>query len=413
MSIRSLFAAAVVLAVAAARVTGQGVDRGRIEREASAQAAQADKLFKAGRYDAALRLYRAERESRKALGDARYEAYASRGIGCCLFELGDPEAALDAFRAALAADLGRDDRGFAGYDGLLLGRTELRLNRPADAVATLEAALPRLDQAVDRDHECEARIELVAARLALGAPARALADAARARDLARDLDDARLLAGAWHALGRVDRDLGRLGPALMRLQDARDAYRDQDRPEDRALATNDLADVAYRLGHRDRAAGLFEEAAALHAKLGDPSAEADDRLDLASVRLDLGDPAASAREAALARDGFLAADDEPSAISAMVVLARAQSLSGAKDALATAAATVRDALDRSARAHREAPADRVRLLLLSADLESRLGRATETSARLAEAARLADSANDPLLRSAVTAATARLAPKPR
>ena len=413
MPTRTAFVLGAALAAASGPATGQGVNRERIEREASAQAAQADKLFKAGRFDAALKLYRAERESRKALGDARYEAYASRGIGCCLFELGDPEAALDAFRAALAVDAGRDDKGFAGYDGLLLARTELRLNRPADAATTLEAALPRLDGAVDRDHECEARIELVAARLALNAPAKALPDAARARDLGLALDDPKLLAGAWHALGRVDRDLGRLGPALMRLQDARDAYGDQDRPADRALATNDLADVAYRLGHRGRAAALFEEAAALHEKLGDPSAEADDRLDLASVRLDLGDPAASAREAALARDGFLAADDESSAIAAMVVLAQAQSRSGAKDALATAAATIRDALNHSARAHRDAPAERVRLLLLAADLESRLGRQAESSARLSEAAKLADSANDPLLRSAVAAATARLALKPR
>ena len=194
----------------------------------------------------------------------------------------------------------------------------------------------------------------------------------------------------------------------MRLQDARDAFLAQDRPADRALATNDLADVSYRLGRRDRAAGLFEEAAALHAKLGDAPAEADDRLDLAAVRLDLGDPAGSAREAAFARDGFLAADDESSAIEAMVVLARAQSLSDARDALATAASTIRDALDRSTRAHREAPAERVRLLLLSADLEHRLGRKAESSARLTEAAKLADKTSDPLLRSAVAASTARL-----
>jgi tetratricopeptide (TPR) repeat protein len=413
MPIRLAFVLGAALAAASGPAMAQEVNRDRVGREAAAQAARADALFKAGRYDAALKLYRAEHESRKALGDARYEAYASRGVGCCLLELGDPEAAIDSFRAALAVDLGRDDKGFAGYDGLLLAKAELRLDRHADAVSTLDAALPRLDQAVDRDHECEARLLLVSARLALNSPAKALPDAARARDLARDLDDPRLLAGAWLALGRVDRDLGRLGPALMRLQDALDAYRDQDRPADRALATNDLADVAYRLGHRDRAAALFEEAAALHAKLGDPSAEADDRLDLASVRLDLGDPAASAREAALARDGFLAADDEASAIEAMVVLAQAQSRSVAKDALATAASTIRDALDRSTRAHRDAPAERVRLLLLSADLEHRLGRKAESSSRLSEAAKLADSASDPLLRSAVAASTARLAPKPR
>ncbi|HWE36478.1 MAG TPA: hypothetical protein VG406_07930 [Isosphaeraceae bacterium] len=400
----------VILLLAASLARAQDASRSRIEREASAQAAQADRLFKAGRFDAALKLYRAEAESRKALGDARYEAYAHRGVGCCLERLKEDEGAIDAFKAAMAIDAGRDDPGFAGYDGLLTAQAQLRLGRAADAVESLKKALPRLGQAVDRDHECDARVCLVQGRLALGEAARALPDAARALALTRELDDPRRLANAWLALGLVDRDLGRLGPALMRLQDARDAYRDQSREADDALATRHLADVAYRLGDRSRAAALFEEAAELHAKLNDIASEAGDRLDLASVRLDLGDAASSAREAERARDGFLGSDDESSAIDALVVLAKAQSLAKDKDALATAAATVRDALARSARVHADAPAERVRLLLLSADLESRLGRKVDVSSRLSEASKVAESADDPLLRSAVTEARKRLTP---
>ncbi len=111
-----------------------------------------------------------------------------------------------------------------------------------------------------------------------------------------------------------------------------------------------------------------------------------------------------------ARDGFLAADDEASAIDALVVLAKAQSLAQDQGALAGSAATIRDALDRSARVHVDAPTERVRLLLLSADLESRLGRGAEVAARLSEAARLAESANDPLLRAAVADLRKRLVP---
>ncbi len=400
-----------VMAVATALpASAQVPGRDRIEKEASAQGAQADKLYKAGRFDAALKLYRAEADSRKVLGDARYEAYAHRGVGCCLAELGDYEAAIDAFKAARALDLGRDDKGFEGYDGLLLARTELRLGRHADAASTLALALPKLGQAVDRDHECDARLVLVEARLALNEPAKAAPEAARAAALAVEIGDTRRLADAWHALGRSDVALGKLGPALMRLQDARDSFREADRPAELAEATNALADLSYRLGRRDRAAAQFEEAAALHAKLGDTAAEADDRLDLASVRLDLHDAGAAARDATLARDGFLAADDERNAIEAMVVLAKAQSLGTSRDAPATAATTIRDALDRSSRAHRNAPADRVRLLLLSADLESRLGRSAAVASRLRDAADLASS--DPSLRAAVASATARLAPKP-
>jgi tetratricopeptide (TPR) repeat protein len=399
-----------ILLVTASVAVAQDASRSRIEREASAQAAQADKLFKVGRFEAALKLYRAEADSRKALGDTRYEAYAHRGAGCCLERMKDDEAAIDAFRAAMAIDDGRDDPGFAGYDGLLLAQAQVRLGRPAEAVESLAKALPRLGQAVDRDHECDARLCLVQARLALGEAAKALPDATRALALARELDDPQRLANAWLGLGLTDRGLGHLGPALMRLQDARDAYHDQSREADDALAARHLADVAYRLGDRGRAAALFEEAAALHAKLNDTAAEADDRLDLASVRLDLGDAIAAAREAERARDGFLAGDDEGSAIDAMVVLAKVQSLSKGKDALAAAAATIRGALDRSARVHGDAPAERIRLLLLSADLEGRLGRKAEVSSRLSEAGKLAESANDPLLRSAVAQARGRLNP---
>src|SRR5882724_11868208 len=77
--------------------SAQDAGQERVAKEASAQAAQADKLLKAGQYGAALKLYRAERDSRKALGDARYEAYALRGIGCCLVALDEDEEAIASF----------------------------------------------------------------------------------------------------------------------------------------------------------------------------------------------------------------------------------------------------------------------------------------------------------------------------
>jgi tetratricopeptide (TPR) repeat protein len=400
----------VILLLATSLARAQDGSRSRIEREASAQAAQADRMFKTGRFEAALRLYRAEAESRKALGDARYEAYAYRGVGCCLERLKDDQGAIESFKAAMAIDDGREDPGFAGYDGLLTAQAQLRLGRAGDAVETLTKALPRLGQAVDRDHECDARVCLSQARLGLSEPDKAAPEAARALALARELDDPSRLANAWLALGLVDRDLGRLGPALMRLQDAREGYREQARDADVGLATGLLAEVLRSLNQHDRAAALLEESAALHAKLGDPASEAEDRLDLASVRLELGDAASAAREAERARDGFLATDDESSAIDALVVLARAQSVLKDKDAAATAAATIRDALGRSARAHADAPAERVRLLLLSADLEARLGHKAEVASRLSEAAKLAETADDRLLGAAVAATRARLEP---
>src|SRR4051812_4746476 len=60
------------------RLPGQVVDKGRVESEAAGQAAEADQLFKRGEWEPALAIYQAERASRAALGDVRYEAYALR-----------------------------------------------------------------------------------------------------------------------------------------------------------------------------------------------------------------------------------------------------------------------------------------------------------------------------------------------
>ena len=403
-----LAAIAIAIAVFAPTISlAQDIGRVRLEREAAGQAAQADKLYKAGQHAAALKLYLAERESRKVLGDGRYEAFALRGIGCCLGELGDDDGAIEAFAAARELDLGRADKGFEGYDGLLLADAQLRKGLPAEAVATLERAIPSLDQAIDRDHECDAQLSLVTARLRLGQTDKARPDAARAIALAEELDDPKRLADAWLCAGQVELELGRLSLALERIQDARDAYREQDRPTELAAATRHLAHLSYRLGHRDRAARRFEEVIALDTKLDNHASEADDRLTLATIRADLDDPAAAIREATLARDGFVALGDEPSRIEAMVVIAQSQS----RTDLVAASATIDEAIERGVQAHREAPAEQVRLLLLSAELLDRLRRPTEVLTRLQSAQTLATKAGDKVSFDAIERACARLVPR--
>ncbi len=403
-----LISISVILAMAllSSIVLGQDPARVRLEREAAGQAAQADKLFKAGQHAAALKIYRAERESRKTLGDARYEAFALRGIGCCLSELGAEDEAVEAFLAARELDANRDDKGFEGFDGLLLAKVHLRKGRPAEAVAALEQAIPKLDQAIDRDHECDARICLLTAKLRLGQADKAQGDAARSMSLAEELDDPRRLADAWLGSGLIDHELGRYGLAAERIQDARDAYRDQSRPSDEAVATRHLADLSYRLGRPDRAARRFKEAITLHAKLGDRGAEADDRLDLASILLELGDFALAINEASLARDSFAAQGDQRSRIDAMVVLAQAQSLG--KGGLEAASATVKQAIGFGETTFRDSPAEQVRLLVLSAELEGGLKRPSEVTNRLDEASRIAAKVNDKSLRDVVDRARARL-----
>src|SRR3954451_8734070 len=115
-------------------------DRARTESEARGQAAEGDRLFKQGDFAAALPFYEAERASRSALGDLRYEAYALRAIGCCHDRLGDFEAAIAAWEEARALDARRDDRGFEGYDWFLIGQAQLRLERTEAAVESLGRA---------------------------------------------------------------------------------------------------------------------------------------------------------------------------------------------------------------------------------------------------------------------------------
>ena len=152
----------------------QAPDRDRVEAEATGQAAEADRLFKAGEFVAALPLYEAERASRAALGDRRYEAYALRAAGCCHFNLGHDDPAIAVWLDARKIDARRDDRGFEGYDLLLIGRAHLRRGRLAESVASLREALPLLSKAVDRDHEADARLTLANALLRLGQPAEAV-----------------------------------------------------------------------------------------------------------------------------------------------------------------------------------------------------------------------------------------------
>ena len=83
----ALYSVAILAAWLTGSVSvGQDVNRSRVETEAAGQAAEADRLYKAGKFAEALPLYEAEQMSRHALGDLRYEAYAWRGVGCCRVE---------------------------------------------------------------------------------------------------------------------------------------------------------------------------------------------------------------------------------------------------------------------------------------------------------------------------------------
>lgn len=344
----------------------QDSDRARVESEAIGQAAEADRLFEKGEFASALRLYEAERASRAALGDRRYEAYAARAAGCCHARLGDFDAAIDAWHAARAIDAKRDDRGFEGYDWYLIGDVELRRARPAEALQALERAIPFLSTAADRDHEADARRLLAVALVDLNRTGEAGPHLERALALARALDDPRRSADVLAQLGRVALSLGDAGAAAEWLSDARDAFHDQQRTDDSAEMDRLLGDAMLGLGRPDVASARVDDAVMAHERLDDRASLADDYMFLAALKA-AGNDLRSARSLAGKAAGAIAgADDAETEIEALVSLARYEGLDGD---WGKAGLTLARALKI---AGREAePVDHARLLILAADVEIR------------------------------------------
>lgn len=367
-------------------------DRSRVEAEARGQAAAADERFKKGDFAGALPLYQAERASRAALGDLRYEAYATRASGCCLAELGQFDDAVEAWNAARRLDAKREDPGFEGYDCLLIGNLEVGRGRLREGEQILLQALPRLSQAVDRDHEADARRLLGRVLTLTNRAGAAEAHFERAWDLATALKDERRLADINADWGLSALTLGEAGRAAEHWDDARRAFEALNLPVPAAMMNRQLGDALLVLGLPEAAAARVEDAAEAHERLDDPIKLADDLSFLAELKAagkDLPQAIALARRSVAA---YRDAEDAEEERDALVVLAHYQSLSGDWK---QSAATLNDAL-KLARRDGE-PADQVRLLLLAATIERRAGGNDKGRALLDEAERTAKEAKDDAL----------------
>ncbi len=387
-----------------AQATGPApdVDRARTEAEARGQAAEADRLVKQGDFAAALPFYRAERASRAALGDLRYEAYAARAIGCCHERLGDFDAAVEAWMGAIALDARRQDPGFEGYDWLLIGTVEFRRQRSREALDALSKAVPLLATAGDREHEADTHLLLSKALRGLGRFADVGPHLDRVLELADALDDPKRRTDAWAQSGSVALETEDPELAVEWLSDARDAYAELGHIAEAAEADRLLGDAFLQLDRPDVAQARVEDAAAAHQRLDDALSLADDLEFLAAVKADAQDlPAARAlarRAVAARRDG----DDPAGEIDARVQLAHFESLAGDWPA---AAATLNEAV--SLVLAEGEPADQVRLLILAADVDTRAGQSTRGRSRLDKAAQIADQADNGALRALVAAARQR------
>ncbi|MGE3820654.1 MAG: hypothetical protein AB7I30_14670 [Isosphaeraceae bacterium] len=376
-------------------------ERTRLEAEAAGQSAEADRRFKEMDFAGALPLYRAERATRVRLGDKRYEAYAVRSEGCCLSALGDAEAAIDRWLVAVEIDADRDDPGFVGYDWLLIGDAYNRLDRPHDAARALDQAIPRLSQAIDQDHEADARTMLARTLVNLGRPWEAVPHASRAADLAERLDDESRRASAWLAAGLADASRGEHGLAVERFSDALRALESLDLPSEAASTLRVLGDSLAALNHLPAAISMFQASRDAFKALGNDLATAEVLDLLAAAQADSGALKEAIQTARTAVDARRELRDGPGIVESLIRLAHYWSQNG--DHLPSAD-TVAEAL--STAPNGTTPAGRVRLLLLSASLERRAGRSDRARARLDEAQAIAEQQDVAALRRLVEDARA-------
>ncbi len=379
-------------------------DRAQVETEATNQASQADRLFKAGQYQAALPLYEAERASRSALGDRRYEAYALRAMGCCRSALGDDLRAIAIWQEARKLDALRDDPAFEGYDWLLIGQAYLRCGRLSETVEAVTLSLPKLSKAIDNDHEADARLVLADALLQLDRPRDAARHLERAETLAHTLNDPRRLALSQLGSARVALATDQPGLAVDRADEALRTFKTLNAKGDAALASRTLGEAYADLGRLDAAVAPLEAAARDHETVKNLSAVADDLALLAAVRADAGDPAAAVATAQRVVKARRDASDPSGEVDALVAQASFQDQ--AKDQ-GGSAATLAEAL--SVARQEATPARLVKLLILASTVTRRAGQSAKADALLTEAEQTASSADNAALKRLVTEAKASLA----
>jgi tetratricopeptide (TPR) repeat protein len=376
----------------------QEIDRARIESQAAGQASEADRLFKRGEWGPAMALYEAERVSRVALGDIRYEAYANRAIGMCKAELGDDEAAIEWLHKARLLDIKREDQGYAGFDLFLIAECELRLNRPLDAIKTVETALPMLSTAIDRDHEADARLFLTRLLFNLGRAEESKPQVARALRLAEELQDNWRIADCWAASGQAEGALGNLSLALERFSDAEDLFEQDGRAAEAAWMETISGSTLVLLGRNDLAIARFEEAARRHEHLEDLGSLAEDLSAIAGLQIEANalEPAlASARKAV---EKSQEVDDRPREIEARVRLSQVQ---GRLNDWKSAAETLDEAVLLVRQVARDDPAEQIRLILTAAVTDSRAKLDQKARERLDLARKIAEDSKQPLLQQVV------------
>ncbi|HVR99777.1 MAG TPA: CHAT domain-containing protein, partial [Thermoanaerobaculia bacterium] len=215
--------------------------------------------YKLGDLGAALEAYEPALALARELGDRLQEAALLHNLGTAYYGLGDYERALGRFEQALSI---RRDAGATKGEvrtEIAIAHTRFRLGETAPALDVGRRAAEAASAAADREGERLARL-LLGQRLTASQPAAALAELAKARDLARLLEDRIGETAALRLLGEAHLALQQPEAAVRILEPAVDLARAIKAPARAVEALTSLARAERMLDRPGAARSRTEEA---------------------------------------------------------------------------------------------------------------------------------------------------------
>lgn len=159
--------------------------------------------------------YRLSQQAFRAKGNAEYEANALIGVGWALQRMGDPEAAIANYEKAR-----RLVPSESWNIACSIGRAQIDLGKPAEAVPSLQRALGIAKANGDRSREAVTLVALGSAYAALGQPEQALEHLGTAIAIGSQIGHQSVVALALLKRSLLRRDQARLEEALTDVENA-------------------------------------------------------------------------------------------------------------------------------------------------------------------------------------------------